>query len=374
MAGRTEVKCRHCGQALPDEAPLCPHCGRLLPPRRGNGAATEDSYLMLVTANVLRLRRQWALAEAKISEVLRRDPENAAAYSVLGDISRDRGEPADAIQWYKMALQYNPSSSADRKKLEALIDRVFARRGSGFVQEARGALGRGLDGLSAGVREARRSPPIALIVAVALGLLLLIAIFALLVTGGQQRAPAPTPPERPSGAFEVASPASPSADQQEAEPAAPPARALDLAADDLASREAELQERLRQRARELDPNARLLSVQINPVQSTVSLHLSMPRWWSPQATRRDILRVATHLASAAAEWDPRLFSVEIRCDMRQRGMPDRLAMMAEVKPHQLANLEEEEEATAAGEARFSSLWWHPDLRQQAPEEPGQGSG
>jgi len=46
-----------------------------------------EVYLLLVTANVLRLRRQYALAQAKCSEVLEQEPDNAAAYSVLGSIA-----------------------------------------------------------------------------------------------------------------------------------------------------------------------------------------------------------------------------------------------------------------------------------------------
>jgi len=372
LAGRIEVKCHHCGQAVEEEIAACPHCGRTISGEQANRESREDSYLMLVTANVLRLRRQWALAEAKVSEVLRRDPENSAAYSVLGDISRDRGEMGDAIQWYKLALQYNPTSAGDRKKLEAVIDRVFSRRGRGLVQRARGALDRGLDALTAEVRAARRPPPVTLVVGVALGLMFLIAIFAIVVSGGEEPRVAPIPRQTPSGAFDVTRPAAPGPGPEESKEARPAGQVLDEVADELGSQEAELLDQLRQCAGEVDPNARVISVEINPVQSMVSIRLSMPGWWSKKITRRDILRVASSLAAVAAGWDQRLSGVRVRCDMRQRGMPDRLAMVAEGEAQQLAKLGEETGAAAA--EVFSFVWWHPELRAEVPRGAGQGDG
>jgi len=378
FTGEIEVKCSHCGHAVSEADPLCPHCGRVLLSDQDARRPGNRSYLMLVTANVLRLRRQWELAEAKVGEVLRQDPANAAAYSVLGDIARDRGRLADAIQWYKIVLQYNPGSTSDRKKLEAVIDEVFSRRRRGLVNRTRGDLGRRLNALKGEMRAAHQLSPIALIVGGILGLILLMAVFAIATGRGQQLPPPETPSRTPSGSFETGPIAAVPQQEELGEAPAPDARP-DQFADDLASLEADLLRWLRERARALDPNARVVSVQIDPAQAIATVRLSMPRWWPIVDTRRDILSVAGPLAALAAAADHRISGVQVRCDMRQQGMPDQLAMVAEGDPKQLAKFEEglpvghTPEGTAVpAEALFSSVWWHPELRLEAPSDAVRG--
>lgn len=98
---KQDNKCPNCGEALEESASACPHCGHPASPL-GSGHSEGDAFLTLMTANVLRLRRQWAEAETKCGEVLHRHPGNGAAHSLMGDITAIRGScgrPSSGTRW-----------------------------------------------------------------------------------------------------------------------------------------------------------------------------------------------------------------------------------------------------------------------------------
>jgi hypothetical protein len=233
------------------------------------------------------------------------------------------------------------------------------------MDKSRTAFNHWLDALTGEMRAARQLSPIALIVGGVLGILFLTALFAIATGRGQPPAPAEIPSGTPSGSFEAA-PVALVAPQEKLEEVPAADGTLDEFADDLVSVETELLHRLRERASALDPNARVASVEIDPAEGAATIKLSMPRWWLVGATRRDMLRVAGSLAALAAGGDRRISKVRARCDMRQQGMPDRLAMVAEGTSQQLAKLQERAEVPP--EAAFSSLWWHPELRVDGSSE------
>lgn len=74
------------------------------------------------------MRGQWSEAADQCAEVLRIDPRNATAHSLLGDIYQDQGRPRDARHWYQLALEMNPASTADRAKLARSDETLEARR------------------------------------------------------------------------------------------------------------------------------------------------------------------------------------------------------------------------------------------------------
>jgi hypothetical protein len=86
----------------------------------------KDAETLLASANLARMRRRWLEAESLCVEVMRQDPNNIHAHSLLGDIYRDQNRLHDARQWYQMALDLNPDSAADRAKLTE-IERMEAR-------------------------------------------------------------------------------------------------------------------------------------------------------------------------------------------------------------------------------------------------------
>lgn len=360
-ATAAEIRCQHCGQATGAQEVFCSHCGRGISDKLMGRGAEQDIYLMLVTGNVLRLRRQWRLAEAKCSEVLRRDPENAAAHSLLGDISRDQGKLRDAIEWYKMALDRNPGSATDRKKLEAVIDEVFSGRSPGLVTSAGAKFREELGGLAADVRGVRLPSSLVAVVGMALGIVLVIAASAILLGRPEMPAAEGTTREASSGGFQTTSPekADLPVAPVEIESAGRPAQ--EALADQAVSLESGLSERLSARARALDPNCEILSVELDAKAGMVRLWLRMPQVWGAAATRAGISRMAVALGVEAASWDERISGVRVRCDMRDREGTERMALAAEGSARDLAKA-----SPAAGETSeeaFDFVWWHPELRE-----------
>jgi len=117
--------CPYCGVEIPDNSRFCPECGAPLGEGLGESEGAEierEIYSLLATANLYRIRGLWQEAENKCVEVLRRYPNNPTAHSLLGDIYADQGKWEEAKEWYELALELNPSSEVDRKKLERVKD------------------------------------------------------------------------------------------------------------------------------------------------------------------------------------------------------------------------------------------------------------
>jgi len=319
----------------------------------GNG----EAYMALVTANILRLRREWELAEAKCSEVLSQDPENAAAYSVMGDITRDQGKLRDAIEWYKMALDRNPGSAGDRRKLETVIERVFAARQESVTRKVLSVVSRGVSTAVADVRSARPHGALALVVGVVLLVIFLVSLSTVLV-GRRSQPEQPGKQQIGAGSFRQPGAGDLNRDRRptdlpEAAAEAPP---------DLLAREPELLVRLKEEARRMDPNCEIQGVEIDPRDASVDVHFSVPRVWPQEAMRDSAIRAVGFLASTVGGWDERIPMVRTRGSLRGPGGPERVAVVAESKKEQLPKL------AAAGpretEKLLSSVWWAPELREQ----------
>jgi len=329
----------------------------------------NDIYLMLVTANVLRLRRQHELAEAQCSEVRRRDPNNAAAHSVLGDIARDRNDLRDAIQWYKMALDLNPGNTADRKKLEAVIDRVYSR--GKVIDRIRKDVKEKLGSTAAQIRAERLPSALSVTLAVMVGVIMLVTLLVLVVGRGGTPAPMPQAAEATAGGFATPPAEALAPKPIDRNPSAVSAASAPKFEEDIPPLEAALLEELRVQARILDPQCQLVGAQIDPRDGMVSVEFSMPRLWSLGNMRGGILRVALPLAMAAARWDARISGVRLRCTARQKGQPDRLALMAEADAENLAKAGMNPQSLDPADT-LTSIWWDPRIRpeMQSPPPPG----
>lgn len=113
--------CPYCGAEISEDSRFCPECGAPLKEESGiaEGLHIErEVYSLLSTANLYRIRGLWQEAENKCVEVLRRYPNNPTAHSLLGDIYADQGRWEEAKEWYELAVELNPSSQVDKKKLE----------------------------------------------------------------------------------------------------------------------------------------------------------------------------------------------------------------------------------------------------------------
>jgi hypothetical protein len=366
--GKKAAACSVCGRELTGGARVCPGCGAAISAARVPRSPQDEIYLMLTTANVLRLRRQWALAEAKCSEVLQLDPENATACSILGSIARDQGRLRDAIQWYRMALEREPGNLSDRKKLEEVIDRVFSTQGKGLAGRARVVFREGLDSVAAQARAARPASPMLLIVWVALAVIIVASVFALLAArGGELRGAQPSPPS-PSGAF-VTTPAIPERPVPgRAHPSETPRSAHPAFSEDVTALEPQLLSHLREYGRVAHPSYQVLAVEIDPRTGEALLRLAVQRLWLVESMRDSVLEASLGLAQAAARWDERVAVVRVRCLMLQQGVPDQVAFVAEGKAETLANIAVGEEGRAA--RSFASVWWHPELAMAAPTWSG----
>ena len=336
---------------------FCPQCGHMSPVESPT-APESDVYLMLMTANVLRLRRQWELAEAKCSEVLSREPGSAAAYSVLGDISRDRGNARDAIEWYKLALDRDPASAADRAKLESMIDAVFSDAPRTTTEKAGSAVRRRFSDAVTKVRSWQRPCALAVLLAAVLCVLLVIAAYTILLDRGAASPRAAAAP-RMEAFVPARAPQLPlGAGQGMNLPVSAPPEEI---TGDISALEVALSQELAARVQRLDPTCEVLGAEIEPVSATAAIRCSLPRLWSRASTRDSVLRAVREIADAARAWDPRLSRLRIRCYLNQPGIGQELGMTAEGSAEQLAKLGEAP-TTAAG-APGAAVWWHSELRQ-----------
>lgn len=118
------MECAQCGTDLQDGQQNCASCGAPVA-RQGTTDSDEEIHRLLAEANLLRIRKQLDEAVSLCTRVLRLDPANATAHSLMGDIYRDEENYRESLGWYKLAVQLNPANQADRKKLDEMIDLVF---------------------------------------------------------------------------------------------------------------------------------------------------------------------------------------------------------------------------------------------------------
>lgn len=97
--------------------------GPMLSALRDEAGLPREVYALLAQANLLRMRGCWEEAVGNCMAALRLAPDSPSAQSLLGDIYENQGRFDDAVQWYRMALDANPESPADRLKLDRLLQR-----------------------------------------------------------------------------------------------------------------------------------------------------------------------------------------------------------------------------------------------------------
>lgn len=121
--------CDRCQSGVPGDARVCPECGApLVPGARAD--IPQDVHHELARANLLRVRGEFDAAEELCIAVLRRYPNSAPTHTLLGDISDDKEDLDQAERWYDLALDLDPESAGDRRKLED----VRARRNATDAQ------------------------------------------------------------------------------------------------------------------------------------------------------------------------------------------------------------------------------------------------
>jgi len=375
--------CGHCGAEVAEEAPYCRACGA---PKAGQARASgsvtldADVYPILAAANLARVRRQFAEAAATCLEVLRHQPRNPTAHSLLGDIYRDQGKPRDAIEWYKQALELDPQSSSDRKKLDQLRDQVYT--GPGPRGQAGSRSGPPLVGWIVGRVRSELARPVRLAMAASVVLLVLILVFLLALrattappasaqatdTGKAAGAPVPTAARSLPAAPAPSTPPKPSASTPPAVVLPPPPpEGLRLARPGaprgagLAAREARLLGALRATSIQGERPRAIDSVWIDPRNQAAIIDFRAPERATPTDTKRNLIMVALALSQAARQADSALAVATLRGALP---VPDPLGKKATeyvfVAEIDLQSLPGAEVPLTPDQAlgRFSNVWWH----------------
>lgn len=122
--------CRECGQQLAAPPPAQPTMALDAVPVPVN----DDLQMQRLLDEAFRALDAGSLSDAALAcqGALALRPESTAAHSLLGLVYERQGEIADAIQQYRIVLDLNPSSRADRAKLDALLGQTGQKKRSGW--------------------------------------------------------------------------------------------------------------------------------------------------------------------------------------------------------------------------------------------------
>lgn len=115
--------CDKCFTNVPKESEFCPNCGAPLNARPGHDGTDPTVYPKLAEANLLRMRKQYKNAEDVCLSILRQFPNNIAANVLLGDIAAERGDIAQAAEWYELALDIDTQAPNVQEKLNAVREK-----------------------------------------------------------------------------------------------------------------------------------------------------------------------------------------------------------------------------------------------------------
>lgn len=336
----------------------------------------REAYTLLAQANLLRVRGRWDEAVEACMAALRLAPDNASAQSLLGDIYENQGRCDDAIQWYRMALDVNPDSPADKIKLQRLLDAdprrwtetpatgtVIVSRPSPVTTHTQGGtdadrLLRGVVWLTAAL----------FLVAIALGGLVMSrhrAMPSTITTSPVVVPPPPTDPANESVSSGVsAGPGTPALASGTSPAPVPPAPA---AAD---PSEQALLQTLQQDTTLSSQNLSPVGVQVDPRQSVVTVTLLCPAPPTGASVREVLLRDAVLTALAGERAESSGVSVwTIRCLLSPPAgtastTPD-LALVADITPTALSALGSNPAALPAAQIlpAFHNVWWSSAVAQ-----------
>lgn len=382
--------CPTCKASIPDSSRFCATCGASTGSAR---IAVEEMNnpkheSKLAEANLYRIRSRWTEAETCCIEVLREDPNNVHAHSLLGDIFRDQGRYDDAAQWYRMALDLEPSSAADKAKL-AYVEQQIARR-SGKGSPALAGLAESTV-IGVGTQKLMGySPVFWLRVLTVLSIVFMVAVVEMLFamrtqprtkapkslitiqagTGGSTASSIPAPmrahPGLQSGTLV------PPAQPQPQTPAQPPAAALNAA---LRTYEIEIQNALAQPGI-LSPNTTPVSVRIEPRGLLATITLSyMPDGptYSPDNIRGLLVREALRGAQAAFGKNPSLFEAEMHillASSAHRATPAFTGTIDRQMAQRLSTMAPYEQLLAS----FRNVTWSRELSPDAQDSNGEPGG
>ena len=119
--------CDRCHSPLDRSATVCPDCGAYVSGVEKGDSMSSKFDADLAKANLLRMRAEFRKAEEVCIGILKTYPNSAATPTLLGDIYSDQGLLEQAAQWYELSLDLDPSSLADKQKLDDVREQMQER-------------------------------------------------------------------------------------------------------------------------------------------------------------------------------------------------------------------------------------------------------
>lgn len=123
--GKNTLLCDKCFASVKRGEEFCPECGA--PMAQATEGSDSAIYTELAQANLFRMRGEYKGAEDVLLRILRKFPNNVTANTMLGDIAATQGNFDQAAEWYELALDITPKSTALQDKLANVRDRVSER-------------------------------------------------------------------------------------------------------------------------------------------------------------------------------------------------------------------------------------------------------
>jgi tetratricopeptide (TPR) repeat protein len=346
------ARCERCGAELGIGASFCSQCGTPThvptageAPAREPAEPTSRAFPLLARANLLRMRGRWQEAAGLCAEVLRLEPGNASAYSLLGDIHENQGNLDEAIHWYDLALRVNPRSEADAAKRGRAHELLEARQRRAEWQAATERASQP-PGSGALLREAVQR-----VVAVAGAAVCAVILVAAVVVSAGERTPAPSTDEPPV-----------------------PIRRREQSSVQLARsarEEADLQQ-LADHSRSVTGHGQVDTLLIDPRTGEAILTVILPRASTHRPSllqiRDQVLRDALWMAHALYQIDPNLPAIEVRAhgDTSFSAVPGKSDLLF-VGSFAAENLVEDPDARPPVPEDLPGMvrdtpWWYPALR------------
>jgi hypothetical protein len=371
----------------------------------------DDTHRLLAEANLLRIRKQLDEAIALCTRVLRLDPANATAHSLMGDIHRDEGNFREALGWFKLAVQLNPDSHADLKKLDEMIDRVFpggkqqamsADEDTADAPETPATTTSPLLALPATLREvlAKITPTQVIIASTVLAIVVMGTI--LLVYGrhahpsttttpmvatepngtsvdlntpaagasdGQSTTPdttpsatTPTPVTTPTSPAVTPTPTVSNKDTGSTIPPFLPQARPPMSADQLAQVTEQIRVAMKDRLNTLKLKTTLIDVNLNPATNVLTIKYEVPLLKGPIETKEGLLYAGFELIWVADDHPPVNI---VRYSLNgfahlAAGQPAQLAVTADISPQQATDARSASDYGAVAK-EMSNVWWHDEI-------------
>jgi len=128
--------CDRCFASVPLAQAFCLECGApMLTEERQAETSDAAVYTELARANLLRMRGEYKQAEEQCLNILKRFPNNASANTLLGDISAEQNDLAQAVEWYELSLDIVPDDDAVKRKLDQVKERIAVNETAATAQQ-----------------------------------------------------------------------------------------------------------------------------------------------------------------------------------------------------------------------------------------------